>query len=65
MSGWGLGILLASLAHHGRAAERRRRRQAGRYALEIEAARARGWTETAARIEAEWREWMASEGADK
>ena len=65
MSGWGLGILLASLAHHRRAAERRRRRQAGRYALEIETARARGWVATAAQIEAERAEWLASEGADK
>ena len=62
VKGWGMGAALA-IREQADAARRRaqqRRRQAGRYALEIEAARARGWVETAAAIEAERAEWLAT-----
>ena len=67
MRGWGMGAALA-IREQSDAARRRaqqRRRQAGRYALEIETARARGWTDTAAAIEAERAEWVASEGVKR
>ena len=66
VKGWGMGAALA-IREQADAARRRaqqRRRQAGRYALEIETARARGWTDTAAAIEAERAEWLATGGDD-
>ncbi len=66
MKGWGMGAALA-IREQADAARRKaaqqRRRQAGRYALEIETARARGWTDTAAAIEAERAEWLATADA--
>ncbi len=62
MRGWGMGAALA-IREQADAARRRaqqRRRQAGRYALEIETARARNMPDTAAAIEAERAEWLAA-----
>ena len=67
VKGWGMGAALA-IREQADAARRRaqqRRRQAGRYALEIEQARARGWTDTAAAIEAERAEWLAADGVKR
>ena len=64
MKGWGIGAALA-IREQADAARRRaqqRRRQAGRYALEIDQARARNMPDTAAAIEAERAEWLAIEG---
>jgi hypothetical protein len=61
----GAALALASVAEQRRKRAQQRRRQAGRYALEIEAARARNMPDTAAAIEAERLEWLASEGVNQ
>ena len=67
MKGWGMGAALASReqADAARRRARQRRRQAGRYALEIEQARARNMPDTAAAIEAERAEWLAVDGVKR
>ena len=56
MSGWGLGLLLASLEERE---SDRLRRQGERYDREIREALDRGLPYTAMRIAAERREWAA------
>ena len=58
----GAALAIREQADAARRRAQQRRRQAGRYALEIDQARARGWTDTAAAIEAERAEWLAAEG---
>ena len=56
----GAALVASTAEEQRRKRAQQRRRQAGRYALEIETARARNMPDTAAAIEAERDEWLAS-----